>query len=156
MQEPWDRSGPVQKPGPSGPRAGFWIRFAALLLDSVLLNVVDLILRDALGNDAGSTIGVLAGIVYFIALVGSPRGQTLGAMALRIRVISLATGGSIGYARSVVRYVVSLFSGLVIFLGYFWMLWDREKQTWHDKAVGSVVVPVASNPIGGSGPTFGS
>ena len=27
-----------------------------------------------------------------------------------------------------------------LFLGYFWMLWDREKQTWHDKMAGSVVV----------------
>ncbi|MFM8387932.1 MAG: RDD family protein, partial [Actinomycetota bacterium] len=24
-------------------------------------------------------------------------------------------------------------------LGYLWMLWDSEKQTWHDKMVSSVV-----------------
>jgi uncharacterized RDD family membrane protein YckC len=119
-------------------------------LDSILLNVVDLVLRGAIGATKGSTVGVLVGIAYFIVLIGSPRGQTVGAMALKIRVVSLATGGPIGYARSVIRYVVSIFSGLVVFLGYFWMLWDREKQTWHDKAAGSVVVPVASYPITGA------
>jgi uncharacterized RDD family membrane protein YckC len=36
------------------------------------------------------------------------------------------------------KYVDSL----PIYLGFFWMLWDREKQTWHDKVAGSVVVPV--------------
>jgi uncharacterized RDD family membrane protein YckC len=27
-------------------------------------------------------------------------------------------------------------------LGYLWMLWDKEKQTWHDKIIGSIVVRV--------------
>jgi hypothetical protein len=26
------------------------------------------------------------------------------------------------------------------------MIWDREKQCWHDKIVSSVVVPVAAYP----------
>jgi uncharacterized RDD family membrane protein YckC len=29
----------------------------------------------------------------------------------------------------------------VFLLGYLWMLWDSEKQTWHDKAANAVVVP---------------
>jgi uncharacterized RDD family membrane protein YckC len=32
-------------------------------------------------------------------------------------------------------------SHFVFLLGYSWMLWDSEKQTWHDKAANSVVVP---------------
>jgi len=27
-----------------------------------------------------------------------------------------------------------------VFLGYFWMLWDDDNQTWHDKVVRSRVV----------------
>jgi uncharacterized RDD family membrane protein YckC len=34
----------------------------------------------------------------------------------------------------------SLVSGWVFYLGYLWMLWDSEKQTWHDKMVSSVVI----------------
>ena len=35
------------------------------------------------------------------------------------------------------------FSTIPIFLGFFWMLWDPEKRTWHDKIAGAVVVPAA-------------
>ena len=31
-------------------------------------------------------------------------------------------------------------TGLVIMLGYLWMLWDPRDQTWHDKAARSVPV----------------
>ncbi|HZQ16865.1 MAG TPA: hypothetical protein VFA82_08850 [Gaiellaceae bacterium] len=34
-----------------------------------------------------------------------------------------------------------------IFPGYFWMLWDGEKQTFHDKFAGSVVVPTDGYPV---------
>lgn len=38
------------------------------------------------------------------------------------------------------RWLVSIPSFFVLFLGYLWMLWDGEKQSWHDKAAGSVVI----------------
>ena len=28
---------------------------------------------------------------------------------------------------------MSIVSAVVLLLGYLWMLWDPEKQTWHDK-----------------------
>lgn len=31
-------------------------------------------------------------------------------------------------------------SGLVFGLGYFWAIWDKDGQTWHDKIAGTVVV----------------
>jgi uncharacterized RDD family membrane protein YckC len=40
----------------------------------------------------------------------------------------------------VVRSLTSLFSLVVAFLGFLWAGWDREKQTWHDKIAGTVVV----------------
>jgi hypothetical protein len=50
-----------------------------------------------------------------------------------------ADGGPIGYSRVAIRWLVSIVSAAVTLLGYFWMLWDPEKQTWHDKAAGSIV-----------------
>ena len=38
-------------------------------------------------------------------------------------------------------------SGIPCFLGYFWMLWDSEKQTWHDKMAITVVVPTSDYPV---------
>lgn len=130
----------------SGPRAGFWKRFAAALIDGLLLGVVNIVLVAALGN-AGSALSVGLGLVYYAVLEGGTTGQTLGKRALGIRVISFDTGGPIGYGRALIRYLGRIISTLILFLGYLWMLWDREKQTWHDKMAGSVVVPVEQYPV---------
>jgi uncharacterized RDD family membrane protein YckC len=126
----------------SGARAGFWRRFAGAFIDGVVLGIASGILRGVLGTGAGTGLGFVVGAVYFTAFIGAERGQTLGQMALGIRVVGLDTGSSIGYGRAFIRWLVSLISAAVILLGYLWMLWDKEKQCWHDKAANDVVVPV--------------
>lgn len=121
-------------------RAGFWRRFAAAFIDGILLNIVGWILMAILGTAAGYGLGLLIGLAYFTYFHGST-GQTPGDAALSIRVVDKDGGGSIGYGRAFLRWLVSIVSGIVILLGYLWMLWDGEKQTWHDKAANAVVVP---------------
>jgi uncharacterized RDD family membrane protein YckC len=134
--------------GPSGPRAGFWRRFAAAFLDGIVLGIIQGILSVILDSSGAIyLLSTLIGLVYYVALEGGPRGQTLGKMALGIRVIDFNAGGPIGYGRGLVRNLVKYVSGAVLLLGYLWMLWDREKQTWHDKAASSVVVPVDAYPV---------
>jgi uncharacterized RDD family membrane protein YckC len=124
----------------SGARAGFWIRFGGAFIDGVLLGIVSGVLRVALKGGAGAAIAAAVEILYFTLLVGG-RGQTLGMSAVGIRVVDQDGGGNIGYARAGARWLVSVFSFLCILLGYLWMLWDGEKQCWHDKAARDVVVP---------------
>ena len=126
----------------SGPRAGFWRRFLGALIDGILLGIVNAIIGALIGSGAGTGFGFLISLLYFTIMIGSDRGQTLGQMAMGIRVIDFNAGGSIGYGRAFIRWLVSLISGIVILLGYLWMLWDKEKQCWHDKAANDVVVPV--------------
>ena len=133
--------------GPSGPRAGFWRRFAGAFIDGILVGIVDAILRSIFGAGAGAGLGFLVGAVYFTVMIGSARGQTVGQMALGIRVIDFNNGGPIGYGRAFIRWIVSIISAIPLFLGYFWMLWDKEKQCWHDKAANDVVVPVQYYPV---------
>jgi uncharacterized RDD family membrane protein YckC len=123
-----------------GPRAGFWRRFGAALIDGILIGLVAGILYAALPS-TGYLIGVVGGAAYFTLMEGGRSGQTFGKSALGIRVVSIDTGESIGYASAFVRYVGRIVSSLPLYLGYFWMLWDREKQCWHDKFARSVVVP---------------
>ena len=40
-----------------------------------------------------------------------------------------------------------ILSGLAVGLGYRWMLWQREKQCWHDTLAGDVVVPESAYPV---------
>lgn len=131
----------------SGPRAGFWRRFLGWLIDAIVLGVVNGIIRAIVGYGGGVAISLVIDIAYFTYLIGNARGQTLGQMALGIRVIDFNTGGPIGYGRAFIRWLVSIVSALVIFLGYFWMIWDKEKQCWHDKAANDVVVPVQYYPV---------
>lgn len=130
----------------SGPRAGFWRRFAASLLDWIILVVIEIILR-VVFKGAGSILSLLVTIAYFTLFVGAARGQTPGMSALGIRVISFDGSGSIGYGRAFIRWIGGYVSAIVIFLGFFWMLWDKEKQCWHDKFANDVVVPVSAYPV---------
>jgi uncharacterized RDD family membrane protein YckC len=129
--------------GPSGPRAGFWRRFAAYFMDLLLLFVVDLILRLIFKN--GGLYIALSTIVnwgYFTYFEGGESGQTIGKRALGIRVYDFRQGGPIGYGRAFIRQLGRILASIPFFLGYFWMLWDKEKQCWQDKLAGDVVVPV--------------
>lgn len=138
---------PVRLKGPSGPRAGFWRRFAASFLDGLIMSFIYLPLAVATNRGAGWLVYLFASATYFTLLEGASRGQTLGKMALGIRVIDLAGAGPIGSERAFIRWIGRIVSLIPLYLGYLWMLWDREKQTWHDKMAGAVVVPTSSYPV---------
>ena len=135
---------------PSGSRAGFWRRFAAVFLDGILLVAVAAILSLPLTHGqlrVDFSVFIVLSLAYFSYFEGSPRGQTLGKRALGIRVVDYNTGDSIGYGRAAIRFVISILSFCVLYIGFLWMLWDREKQTWHDKVVSSIVVPKSDDPV---------
>lgn len=101
----------------------------------------------ALGESVRFGLRRLFPLIVLQILYGIGSGQTLGKKALGIRVISFESGGQLGCARAFVRYVGRIVSAVVVFLGYLWMPWDREKQCWQDKFAGDVVVPVAAYPL---------
>jgi len=121
-------------------RAGFWRRFGAAFIDGLVLSIVSLILRLVLPSSLGWLVSLAVSGAYFGYFHGTT-GQTPGDAALSIRVVDVDGGGAIGYGRAIVRWIVSYVSGIVLLLGYLWMLWDGEKQTWHDKAARTYVVP---------------
>ena len=128
--------------GPSGPRAGFWRRFGAWVIDVLILVIPSAVLY-AIDPTLANIGGLIIGAIYFTLMDGGPRGQSVGKMALGIRVYDFREGGPIGYGRGFIRWLVKdTLSAIPLALGYWWMLWDKEKQTWHDKLAGSVVVPV--------------
>ena len=140
--------------GPSGPRANFGQRLVAAIVDAIIVTAVTWILilvLAGIGDEGGAIVGYLLaivfGVAYFAYLEGGPAGQTLGKKAMSIRVIDANTGGPIGYGRGVGRYFARWISSIPCLLGYFWMLWDREKQTWHDKICSCVVVPTDAYPV---------
>jgi uncharacterized RDD family membrane protein YckC len=49
-----------------------------------------------------------------------------------------------GYGRGLIRYLGRAVSAIAFYVGYLWMLWDSQKQCWHDKFAREVVVPVGT------------
>ncbi|MCP3991012.1 MAG: RDD family protein [Actinomycetia bacterium] len=69
-------------------------------------------------------------------------GQTAGRRTMKIRVVKAATGECLSTRAALGRWVFGLFAMFQVFvLGHLWMLWDRNRQTLHDKAVRAIVVP---------------
>lgn len=118
--------------------AGFWIRFVGALIDGIILGIVGQILIRVLGG-TGNLLSLILQVGYFTYFHAST-GQTLGNKAVGIKIIDQATGANIDYVRAFTRWIVSIVSAIPIGLGYFWMLWDPAKQTWHDKAARTVVI----------------
>ncbi len=81
-------------------------------------------------------LGVVLTLVNQIA--GTARGATLGKTVFQMRVVD-PQGGAPGYTKSVGRYLMSIISG-VLLIGYLAMIWDKQKQTWHDHAARTYVV----------------
>jgi uncharacterized RDD family membrane protein YckC len=149
---PPDAESPSNRP--FWPRAGFWARFDALAIDLVLLAAVSGALMGIGSSSLSSWVKVsvdpralLLLLAYFSFFEGSPSGQTVGKKLMNIRVVDIGNGQSIGFVRAAVRNVVAYFVSVIVLLGYLWMLWDEEKQTWHDKVVSSVVVPTDAFPV---------
>jgi hypothetical protein len=115
------------------PRAGFWKRFLASLLDLLLILVAVIALPLI-----GPVLFIPLAVFYFVAM-WTWKGTTIGGLVLGHKIVR-TNGRPVTFAVALVRSLTSLFSALVAFLGFLWAGWDREKQTWHDKIAGTVVV----------------
>src|ERR1700739_4074866 len=107
MYPPPPQTPPEWSPHQSGPRAGFWARFAALFIDSLVVAIIPIIVV-AIGAGSHSSgflafgyiLWVVIYVAYFVYFEGGPTGQTLGKRALGIRVIDFNNAGPIGYGRA--------------------------------------------------------
>src|SRR4029453_11128252 len=98
------------------------------VVGAILLGSVIGVIQGATGRLPADLIGFGLGLLYYGYLEGSNSGQTVGKRALGIRVIDFGTGGPIGFGPAVIRYLGRIVSAIPCFLGYFWMLWDKERQ----------------------------
>jgi uncharacterized RDD family membrane protein YckC len=128
----------------AAPKAGFWIRVVAFIIDSIIVGVVNAIVAAILNqsNTGRTGIQTLLGIIYFSYFwsASSPwPGQTVGDKLLSLRVIR-TDGSDLSIVQAFVRYVGLFISFIVIFIGVIWVAFDPNKQGWHDKIAGTYVV----------------
>ncbi|AET63969.1 RDD family protein [Methanothrix harundinacea] len=149
MNEPYDK-----KEGVVPNLAGIGQRMASYLMDLVVLSIIyialvflfDLPAEDwslawsGLPSDYPPIYLLMAaiGIGYYTYFFGA--GQTPGMRLLEIKLVRADGIEPIGLRRGFLRWVGMEISGVVLFLGYLWILIDRRRQGWHDKIAGTYVV----------------
>jgi uncharacterized RDD family membrane protein YckC len=137
-------AGPAAAPAPAAvatetlPRAGFWIRMAALVLDVVLVSIVLGILAEPHGERPRMELFALA---VYGATMWKWKSTTVGGIVCDLRVVRL-DGQAIDWGTAVVRALSCFLSLAVVGLGFIWIALDPEHQAWHDKIAGTVVVRV--------------
>jgi uncharacterized RDD family membrane protein YckC len=145
------------------PRAGFWMRFLAHICDGLntLIVAIPILIIGSLLSDTSTTSdadgfaglpgygfgstdlwSILAAVSSMLLLaywIGTRGGSPLR-VRLGVLVLDQNDGSFIGTKRAIYRGLMGFISLRVLLLGYLWMLWDPNKQTWHDKVAKSVVV----------------
>jgi len=127
--------------------AGFWRRFAAVAVDGFLMNLVlwpiALVLliagNQVLAGGVSQLLAIALWVPYATYFIGS-QGATIGKKCMRVQVIPVSRAVSMTYGRAFVRYIGNLISALSLMLGYLWMVWDGNRQTFHDKIAKTYVV----------------
>ncbi|WP_165842231.1 RDD family protein [Paenibacillus xerothermodurans] len=127
--------------------AGFWIRFAALILDVIALQIVFIVMNLLLGEDllepstGVSLFQSLLSLVYYIVMT-VVYGQTVGKMATGIKVVR-ADGGANTWGSIILRELPGkLVSSIILCIGYMMAGWDREKRALHDRMASTRVVKI--------------
>ncbi len=147
--------------------ANFWVRFAALLIDGIILYVANLLIgsvffgsilfnSEAMVESAITDDGQVSSsfwMMYFgymssaiimqwlyYALMESSNNQaTLGKMAVQIKVTD-TNGDPISFGRATGRYFGKIISGLILLVGYIMAAFTERRQALHDIMAGTLVV----------------
>lgn len=159
--------------GESVELAGAGSRLGARIIDWVILAIISIILlvagllalvgvdledTDSIEEEAEEGAAVFLGLILAAAAIGllyevvliATRGQTVGKMATRIKVVRADNGLVPGWSMSFFRWLVPAvfgilgsfipFVGLIALLVYASILWGKNRQGWHDKAAGTLVI----------------
>ena len=142
--------------------ASFGRRLVALLLDVIFLNLLTLpLLLGLYGSDYFTSAESVSGVGSFVISWLLPAVVTIGfwltiaatpgKLLVGIRVVNAETGERLTFAQAVLRYVGYIVSLVPLLAGYFWMLGNPRRQTWHDLLAKSVVIrsaaPVSVNRL---------
>ena len=129
--------------------AGFWRRFAAVILDGLIIGVVMVPLTLAVGDGdtyaeasrsaAGSSISTVITWLYYALMESSAKQATLGKMALGIIVTDME-GRRIGFGKATGRHFAKILSALILGIGFLMVAFTQRKQGLHDILAGTLVI----------------
>lgn len=138
------------------PLAGVLNRFAAVLVDGLLpfalcipAVIVVMLVQGGGPGDLSTIIGTFFVLLTLVAqlcytalmLAMWSRGLTPGKYWLGVQVIHRPTGLPVSFWRMALReFIGKWVSAIVCYLGFIWPLFDANRQGFHDKVAGTLVV----------------
>lgn len=130
---------------------GFWPRFGASLIDSILIGIIIWpILTAFYGESYWTSESLVMGPMDFllsyvlpavaVVVFWTQKQATPGKMAVAAKIVDARTGRAPGTGQLIGRYLAYYVSLIPLGLGFLWVAFDGRKQGWHDKLAGTVVV----------------
>jgi uncharacterized RDD family membrane protein YckC len=136
-------------------KVGFLRRLVAYFIDGIILSIVSWILQlifgapmvldPTTGQTATSMMGVVGTLLVIVIEIAyfvyfwSSSGQTPGKKIMGIKVVT-TDGQLVSFGKAFLRLVGYVISGFVFCLGFIWIIFDSNKQGWHDKIAGTYVI----------------
>lgn len=114
---------------------GFWRRFAALMIDGLILLIPSALIHFILPFVGG----ILLGFFYTPFFDSSETMGTPGKVLMGLKVATEA-GTRLSFKEAFLRYCLMFVSGLFLGFGYFMNLFTEKRQTFHDIMAGAVVI----------------
>ncbi len=113
------------------PPAGFWARLCATVLDWFLVGIVAAI-------TFALPFFLLFLMAYYIAM-WTWKGTTVGGIVMNQKLVR-DDGKPMDFSAALIRSLASIFSFVMMGLGFAWVGWSREKKSWHDSIAGTNIV----------------
>ncbi|MBX3663394.1 MAG: RDD family protein [Burkholderiales bacterium] len=126
--------------------AGFWARFAAMMVDSAIIMIIGIVLIVLLSmamGGVGAVIGNIAFVIlqflYWPVMESSARQATFGKRLMGLQVTDLE-GGPTSFIKSLLRNLAKILSALILCIGFLMAAFTGRKQALHDMMTGCLVV----------------
>ena len=122
-----------------GETAGFPERLVATIIDGVILLIPIIIIYLILPVFLYFILALAIGVGYNLYFWTSS-GSTPGKMVMGLKVVNGETGQLLDPGTAILRYVGYIVSSIPFYLGFLWVLWDPNKEGWHDKIAKTRVI----------------
>ncbi|GAB2930265.1 hypothetical protein GCM10027047_28490 [Rhodococcus aerolatus] len=123
---------------------------------TIAFYVVYALFTFAVGGGIGVSLALLSNLAflgYFVYNFGYLQGTTgssVGKKMVGMKIVGEQTGAPLGFGMSFVRQLAHFLDSLACYVGFLWPLWDQKKQTFADKILTTVAVPVSADAGQGS------
>ncbi len=121
------------------PTVKFGRRLVAYLIDFAVVTLFFAFLVAAGMKEIPDFLAQTVMAFYFIILWVFWDGRTVGKKIMKIKIVTIE-GKPITPGKAILRYLGYIISSLGAFLGFLWIIWDKNHQGWHDKIAKTLVV----------------